>query len=104
MNSINALTADTRSRLESGAYDRAILDQIERQTYGVTIDQIKQCIEYHGGDHADYIRSVTAIAIRTLNDAQRNGPSHADLEKLRIYLNRIGLASRFATEGGLTNV
>ena len=39
---------------------------IEQRSYGITIAQVAQCIDYHGGDYLEYAGSISRAATNRL--------------------------------------
>ncbi len=83
-------------KYQSEVYDRALMDQIECQTYGVTVDQVKKCIEWHSGDYLEYVSSVARLAQRHANDL----PQSPAAEAIRVLINRIALADKLSQKEG----
>lgn len=90
MNQLNPI------KYQSEVYDRAIMEQIERQTYGITVDQVKKCIEWHGGDYLEYVASVAKLGQRHANDL----PPSPAAEAIRVLINRILLADKLSQQEG----
>jgi len=90
MNQLNPI------KYESEVYDRAIMDQIETQTYGVTVAQVKKCIDWHSGDYLEYASSVARQAQRHANDL----PQSPAAEAIRVLINRISLANKLSQQEG----
>lgn len=78
---------------------------IEQRSYGITIAQVAQCIENHGGDHLDYAGSIARCAtnrLAMLTAAGKFTPDQTEhLEALRVLLNRITLAKELEDQAGL---
>ena len=81
---------------QSEVFDQAIVDQIDRQTYGITVAQVKTCIDWHGGDYLEYVASVAKLAQRHANDL----PPSPEAEAIRVLLNRISLADKLSQQEG----
>ena len=90
MNQLNPI------KYQSEVFDRAIMDQIECQTYGITVAQVKTCIEWHGGDYLEYVASVAKLAQRHANDL----PPSPAAEAIRVLINRIALADKLSQQEG----
>ena len=81
---------------QSEVFDRAIMNQIERQTYGITVDEVKTCIDWHNGDYLEYVASVAKHAQRYANDI----PPSPAAEAIRVLINRILLADKLSQQEG----
>ena len=81
---------------QSEVFDRALMDQIECQTYGITVAQVKTCIDWHGGDYLEYMASVAKLAQRHANDL----PPSPAAEAIRVLINRIALADKLSQQEG----
>ena len=77
----------------------------EQRAYGITIAQVAQCIENHGGDYLDYAGSIARCATNRLAMLAAAGKFTPDqmehLEALRVLLNRITLAKELETQDGI---
>lgn len=85
------------NELKTFPHDQAIFEQVERQTYGITVDQVKQCIEWHDGDHLEYVGSIAKLAQTHVSDLD---PSPA-AEAIRVLINRIVLADTLSQSTGV---
>ena len=75
---------------------------IEQRSYGITIAQVAQCIDYHGGDYLEYAGSISRAATNRLTMLTAAGAFTPDqmehLEALRVLLNRITLAEQLQNQ------
>jgi len=80
---------------------------IENRSYGITIAQVAQCIDNHGGDYLEYSASIARCATNRLAMLTAAGtftPAQIEhLEALRVLLNRITLAKELEDQAGLIN-
>ena len=78
---------------------------IEQRAYGITIAQVAQCIDNHGGDYLDYAGSIARAAtnrLAMLTAAGKFTPDQLEhIEALRVLLNRITLAKELETQDGI---
>ncbi len=78
---------------------------IEKRSYGITIAQVAQCIDYHGGDYLEYAGSISRAAINRLAMLTAAGaftPAQIEhLEALRVLLNRITLAEQLQQQANI---
>ena len=78
---------------------------IEHRSYGITIAQVAQCIDNHGGDYLEYSASIARCAtnrLAMLTAAAKFTPDQMEhLEALRVLLNRISLAEQLQTQANI---
>lgn len=78
---------------------------IEQRSYGITIAQVAQCIDYHGGDYLEYAGSISRAATNRLAMLTAAGaftPAQIEhLEALRVLLNRITLAEQLQNQANI---
>ena len=78
---------------------------IEQRSYGITIAQVAQCIDYHGGDYLEYSASIARSAtnrLAMLTAAGKFTPDQMEhLEALRVLLNRISLAEQLQNQANI---
>lgn len=78
---------------------------IEQRAYGITIAQVSQCINNHGGDYLDYAGSIARAAtnrLAMLTAAGKFTPDQLEhIEALRVLLNRVTLAKELENQAGL---
>lgn len=78
---------------------------IEQRSYGITIAQVAQCIDYHGGDYLEYAGSISRAATNRLQMLTAAGtftPAQIEhLEALRVLLNRITLAEQLQQQANI---
>jgi len=77
----------------------------ELQSYGITIAQVAQCIDNHGGNYLEYAGSIARAAtnkLAALTEAGKfEGSQLEHMEALRVLLNRITLAKELQDQDGL---